>query len=386
MRVAIDTRWIFEELSGVGQVTRQLVTELARIDQDNEYVLLFDREDLRDLTVQATGIQANRRFTPVTVPCGVFSPRSQWSLPRELRRLEIDVFHSPNYMIPYRAFPREKPGRVRCVVTIHDVIPLLFPDHAPRSRKARMFPLYRRLMLETARRADIITTVSRASRQDIIEQLAIPPGAEEKVISIYNGVTPPETTPAPASPPASRLLLYVGRFDPYKNVPLLVRAFADLRRSAFPDLRLRIIGPPDPRYPEAHDLARELEVHGAIDWCGYVDVEELARAYREAAVLVQPSRYEGFGLPVLEAMAAGTPVVCTRAGALPEVVGEAAIVVEPDDDRALADAVTRVLTDAGERARLREAGLERVKSFTWERTARETLAAYHRAAELGRST
>jgi glycosyltransferase involved in cell wall biosynthesis len=300
-----------------------------------------------------------------------------------LRRQGIEVYHAPNYMLPFFAFPRDRPGRIRCVVTIHDVIPLLFPDHAPRSRKARLFFLYRRLMMETARRADLIITVSEASRRDVIGQLAIPPERADRVVAVYNGVEPPAAAP-PAAGTRPPCLLYVGRFDPYKNVPLLVRAFAALRTEAFPDLRLRLIGPPDPRYPEAGELARALGVDHAVDWAGYVSGPALDRAYREADVLVQPSRYEGFGLPVLEAMAAGTPVVCTRAGALPEVAGDAAVVVEPDDPQALASAVQRVLSDPRERSRLREAGFARVRRFTWARTAEQTLAAYRQALAIGR--
>ena len=382
MRIAIDTRWIFRELSGVGQVAQQLVRELARSDTEDEFVLLFAREDLCERTRRVTAFSSNPRFSAVTVPYGVFSPRSQLALPRLLKRHGIEVYHAPNYLIPYLAFPRDRPGRIRCVVTIHDVIPLLFPDHAPRSRKARFYPLYRGLMRETARRADVLTTVSEASRRDIIEQLAVPADREQDVVVIQNGVQAPDA-PAGQTPDGPPLLLYVGRFDPYKNVPLLVRVFAQLRSGSFPDLRLRVIGPPDPRYPEARDLARELGVTEAIDWSGYVADEALARAFREAAVLVLPSRYEGFGLPVLEAMAAGTPVVCTRAGALPEVAGDAAVLVEPDDADALAAALTRVLTDEAKRTRLREAGLERVQQFTWERTAGEMLAAYRKAANRG---
>jgi glycosyltransferase involved in cell wall biosynthesis len=378
VKIAIDTRWIFRELSGVGQVTQHLVRELARRRQEDDYLLLFDQDEVRVRTAEATGYQENEKFTAVTVPYGVFSPRAQWSLPRLLRQRGIEVYHAPNYLIPYPAFPRNRPGPIRCVVTIHDVIPLLFPDHAPRSRKARLFPLYRRLMRETAARADVITTVSQASRKDVIEQLGIPAEREARVVSIYNGVEPrPATSSRGNRGPAQ--LLAVGRFDPYKNLPLLVRAFAALRRDRFPDLGLRIIGPPDPRYPEAQETARREGVFAAITWSGYVSGEELLRAFGEADCLVQPSRYEGFGLPLLEAMMAGTPVVCARAGAMPEVVGDAALLVEPDDVGALAAAIARILDEPPLRARLREAGLARARSFTWTRTADQTVAAYRLA-------
>jgi alpha-1,3-rhamnosyl/mannosyltransferase len=149
-------------------------------------------------------------------------------------------------------------------------------------------------------------------------------------------------------------------------------------------LRLTVIGQKDDRYPEAPRLAAELGLGDVVRWVGHVTDGELLAAYREADLLVHPSTYEGFGLPVLEAMACGVPVVCGNAGALPEVAGDAALLVDPADPRALAEAIRRVLTDRGLARDLAARGLRRAAAFTWERAARETLEVYRAALEGGR--
>ena len=185
----------------------------------------------------------------------------------------------------------------------------------------------------------------------------------------------------PADAGDGRLLLYVGRSDPYKNVTGLIRIFKAARERAPMPLRLCIAGSPDPRYPEAVRLAAELGLSDAVTWTGYLSDEALTALYRRADVLVHPSRYEGFGLQVAEAMASGTPVVCSRAGSLPEVAGDAALMFDPDDIDGFADAVVRVIVDERLSAALRAKGRVRAAGFTWARAARETLAVYRAMAD-----
>lgn len=388
MNIAIDARWIFPRISGIGAYTRELVRALADLDSQNRYTILFDRADLRDRTGRETGLADHPNFESVVLPCGVFSARSQLALPGFLRRRNIDVFHSPNYMIPLAAFPRSRPGRTRAVVTIHDVIPLLFPDHAPRSRKSRFFFLYKWLMAEVARRADAIITVSETSRRDCLELLRVEPGRAGRVAAIPNGVSPrfrpAGGTPAPRKDPADtatpRTCLYVGRADPYKNLNALVRAFS-LARSRLPfPLRLVIAGPLDERYPEAPALARDLGVAEHVAWTGYLSDADLVRHYQEADLLALPSRYEGFGLPVVEAMACGTPVLISNAGALREVAGDAALTADPDDIGAMAARLQDILMQPALADKMIAAGLARAAAFTWSRTAAETLALYRKIA------
>lgn len=384
MRIAIDARWIFPEISGIGAYTRELIKALAVLDKRNSYLLLFDNMAARDRTVAETNLRDAPNFSAQCAPYGVFSIRNQFLAPGLLARNGIDVFHSPNYMIPLAAFPRNRRGQIKCVVTVHDVIPMIFPDHAPRSRKSRMFPIYSRLMREVGMRADAVITVSEASRKDVVKYLRIPPADAGKVRVIYNGVSE-RFCPGPA--PRSRMapdngagqvraILYVGRADPYKNLPVLVRAVAMVRKDARFPVRLVIAGSPDKRYPEPQRLARDLGIEDAVRWSGYLSDDELVALYRRADLLAHPSRYEGFGLQVVEAMACGTPVICGNAGSLPEIAGDAAIMVAPDDALELAEKIKLALADPALASQMSEKGLRQARKFTWTRAASETLALY----------
>ncbi|HOW98389.1 MAG TPA: glycosyltransferase family 1 protein [Kiritimatiellia bacterium] len=379
MRIGLDARWIFPELSGIGTYTTELIREFARLETGHEFVLFFRDPAIRDRVWRVAGLDGHPRFRAQMIPWGVFSPWSQLRLPAVLRRLALDVFHSPNYMIPFRAFPRGRAHAVQCVATVHDLIPLLFPEHTPRALKTRLFPLFRRVMFEVGARADAILTVSEASRADILRSLRIPGEREARVRVVYNGVAP-EYRPALRRPAPHKTILYVGRFDPYKNVEGLLEAFARLRSRGGPAARLKIVGAPDPRYPEAPRRARELGLEGLVEWAGYTGGADLVDAYQQADVFVLLSRYEGFGLTLLEAMACGAPAVCSNIGALREVAGEAALFVDGADPEAAADALGRVLEDRGVAAELSRKGLARAREFTWARAAAEILRVYEEVA------
>jgi glycosyltransferase involved in cell wall biosynthesis len=372
MRVCIDARWIYAEISGIGLYTTELARALAGADRVNEYVLLFDDPAVMERTLRETDLADAPNVSTRLVGYGPHSASSQLRLPTLLCELRADVFHSTNYMMPLRAV-----RGVRRVVTIHDLIPLLVRDHAPRSRKSRVLPVFRRLLVEIVRRADLVITVSESTRLDVLRVLAVAPERNARVVAIPEGVSP-GYRPAIKRPRAVPVILYVGRRDPYKNLPLLVEAVGRLKADGV-RARLRVVGPPDDRYPEAPRRARELGLTADIDWVGYVTSEELLREYQQADVFCLPSRYEGFGLPILEAMACGTPVVCGNKGSLTEVAGDAALLVDPDDADRIAQALRRVLADPETAARLSTKGLQRAAMFTWEETARRTLDAYRQA-------
>jgi glycosyltransferase involved in cell wall biosynthesis len=388
MKIAIDARWIFPEISGIGNYTRQLLREFSRMDMPHTLLVLFSDPVLMERTLSDPELVSASNLEPRCLPWSVFSPQSQLRLPGFLRKEGVDVFHSPNYMIPLLAFPRSRGGRVKCVTTIHDVIPLVFPDHAPKSRKTRLFPIFRALMTEVGRRSDAIITVSEASRRDILKQLRIASGHADKVYTVYNGASACfSPSPSPSLPEGGndrpRTLLYVGRADPYKNVDALVRALALVRSSTDMDVRLQIAGAPDPRYPQATELAETLGVSSAVTWTGYLMDDALVNAYRTADLLVHPSRYEGFGLQIVESMACGTPVVCSNGGSLPEVAGDAAIQFDPDDVDALVQAITRVLTQPELAADMRERGFAQSARFRWQAAAHQTLDVYEAVAACG---
>ena len=411
MKIGIDARWIFKELSGIGSYTRELIRHLARIESAHAFVIYFNDPALRDRTVAETDLDRAPNFSTCLLPFGLFSIRNQLRLPGLLAEAALDVFHSPNYMIPLRAFPRGRAGRIRCVTTIHDLIPLMFPDYAPRAWKRRFFLLYRWLMHEVAVRSDLVLTDSRSARDDVIRHLRLPP---EQVLAIPLGVLP-KFQPAATSSGAQRLvsrsfseggstldasrtsgatgwtpgraraeqtILWVGRADPYKNLVGLIEAFAALRKQYQLPVELRIVGPKDRRYPEASRRAAGLGVEDAVTWLGYLPDDRLVSEYQTADVFVQPSWYEGFGLPVLEAFACGAPVICSNKGSLPEVAGGAALIVQPQDLIGLTEAMRRVLTDFRLARDMSARGLRQAQKFTWETTARMTLEAYQKAAAL----
>lgn len=292
----------------------------------------------------------------------------QGKLSQMLRQERIDLFHSH-----YRRFAVEAPCKT--VVTIHDTIPLLSPHKtlSPDSRKEEG----RRLGV-AVRKADHVIVSSRYTQQQLIERLAIRP---ERTTQIYPGCSR-IFRPLPLSEAARRVrhqfpikrpyLLSVGTLLPRKNYPLLVRAFRKRLRKTHD---LVIIGKPS---WWGKRLLRLIQDDPAIHYLGQISDRDLHSLYVAAECLAYPSQEEGFGFPPLEAMACGTPVVASRSSSIPEVVGDAGILVEPHSAEALEDALTRALKDQRLRSRLRQKGFRRVQKFRWEETAKKTLAVYHR--------
>ncbi|MDA3872630.1 MAG: glycosyltransferase family 1 protein [Kiritimatiellae bacterium] len=373
MKIAVDARWIFPETSGIGQHTKLLIRELSQLKTEHFFLLLFDDEE----RARAIKEETDCRWQHEVLPYGLFSIQNQLKLGGWLRQQQVDLYHSTNYMMPLWRFPRHRAGAVKAVITIHDLIPMVYRDHAPKSRKSQLYPVYAWLMRQVAARADRIITVSESSARDVKAYLSISKHRlRDKLRVVYNGLDPVfhESHEVPRHDPPE--ILYVGRLDPYKNVPQLVSAFSEAIRRLPPGTRLRIIGPPDERYPEAMALARQMDLFPRMDWEGHVEFETLVEAYRRATVVVLPSEYEGFGLPVAEGMACGTPVICSEASSLPEVGGDAARYVSPGDLFGLAEALIEVVTDKPLRDRMIQKGLEQAKRFQGKIMAEETLKVY----------
>lgn len=374
LHILIDARWIFREISGIGLYTQELISALCRISTPHNFTLLFNDREVMARTAARTGFTSASHMKTRLVGHGPFSPKDQLVLGPKISAWKIDVFHAPNYMMPLRL-----PAGVARVVTIHDLIPLLFRSYAPRSKKNRLFPVFKYLMHRVAAHADRIIAVSESTRRDVTKHLLNEKNSG-RVVVIPEAADPRYKT-GPDRPPRDHVeFLFVGRRDPYKNLPLLLRCLADVRKLGIP-ARLRVIGPDDPRYPEARQLARDLQLGDAITWSGYVSDDGLLQAYQSADVFVFPSNYEGFGLPVLEAMACGTPVICSDKSSLPEVAGDAALLINPDQPQTLTDAMIRVAGHPSLRADLARRGLARAAHFSWAETARKTLSVYEAAAE-----
>jgi glycosyltransferase involved in cell wall biosynthesis len=356
LRIAIDARKIHD--FGIGTYIRNLLRHLARLDSSTEYVLLCQE---RDCPI-APALGPNFRAVPDNSP--PYSLREQLSLPWALRRERADLFHAPHYVLPPLS------GRAS-VVTIHDCIHLMFPQYLPN----RMALGYARGSLWMAtRRSDRILTVSETSKRDILRFFDVDPG---KITVIYNGIDE-RFSREPAEEEIVRVreryqlegdfVLYAGNVKPHKNLERLLDAFHLVRQHGFDDVRLVVIGDQVSKYAELRRAVHKYNLHKYVRFLGYMPDEMLAVLYRLATVFVFPSLYEGFGLPPLEAMASGTPVVTSNISSLPEVAGDAAILVDPYDPESIADGLMRVLGSAEVRSELRARGLQRAADFSWERS------------------
>jgi len=368
LRIAIDARKLHDY--GIGTYVRNLVQGLARQDDDAAYAVLCPDADAG--FVQELG----SRFTPIVERSGNYSVREQLSVPLALRRARADLFHAPHYVVsPLTPCPY--------IVTIHDCIHLRFPQYLP-NRMAYTYA--RRMMSLAARRSRRVLTVSNASKQDILHYLRVP---ADKVEVIYNALDARLATP-PTQDDIDRVrqrfqltapfILYAGNIKPHKNVDRLIEAYAILRRRGVESARLLIIGDEISKYPNLRRLVHRFQLHQHVRFLGFVPDATLAVLYQLASVFVFPSLYEGFGLPPLEAMAAGAPVITSNVSSLPEVVGDAALLIDPMDAGAIADAMARVLGDEALRAELVRRGHERVKAFSWDRSVARVREVYR---ELG---
>jgi glycosyltransferase involved in cell wall biosynthesis len=338
-RIAIDADVLGRRRTGDETYVTALLRELR--DVPEEIFAVTRRPDL-----VPDGIE------PLELPARSQLARMTMSLPRLLRRLRPDLSHFL-YAIPpaYRG---------TSVVTIHD----LSFEHLPDVMGLKDRLLFKTQVPRSARRAERVLTGSEWTKRDLVERYGL---AEERIVVTPYGV---DSAFRPDGPRVEgHYALFVGAIQPRKDPLTAVEALALVNS----DLRLLLIGPEKLGASRVREAVKRLGLGRRVDWKGHVETEELATLYRGAAVLVFPSRYEGFGLPVVEAMACGTPVVATTAGAIPEVAGDAAVLVEPGDPVALAGGIERALSD---RDRLVEAGLERVRRYSWAETARRTLDVY----------
>ncbi|HEX6737129.1 MAG TPA: glycosyltransferase family 1 protein [Vicinamibacteria bacterium] len=383
MKIAIDARkW---RDYGIGTYVRNLVRHLARLDRVTTYFLFCNQADeaeLRDLA---------GNFVPVVDESDGYSFAEHISIPRKLHRLGADLLHSPHYVLPLLC-------RRPAVVTIHDCIHLLFPEYLPN----RMAFQYARFMMGSAiRRSALVFTVSEASRRDI---LRFYPDADPDRIQVVPNAIDVGLLADPGEEEMDRVreryqirgrfVLYAGNVKPHKNVQRLIAAFGLLKqRPGHEDVKLLIIGESGGEsggerggagegIHKHGSLRRAVEAAGVrqdVRFFGFVPEHTLAALYRLASVFAFPSLYEGFGLPPLEAMACGTPVVTSRLSSLPEVVDDAALLVDPYRVDEIAHALERVLQDEELRADLVARGLVRAQQFSWERSVRAIHAGYLKA-------
>lgn len=378
MRVAINGWFWNQPTTGSGQYIRCLVKGLAALGQDLEIILVTTEQEAR----------SKRQENPAScilhpVLCSRSNLRKVWfeqiAFPRACRRLGADVAHVPYWASPLRP-------SIPTVVTIHDLIPALLPEY----RGGALVRLYTALVGRAAQRADLALTDSEASRRDIIVHLGL---AADRVRAVHLAAEEryaPDTEPGDVAVRAryglpQRYALYLGGFDVRKNLGAVLDAYCQAAPAIGETCPLVIAGrlPEEdtPFAPDPRRLARERGLEERlVHFAGFVAKEDKAAFYRGAVAFVFPSRYEGFGLPPLEALACGTPVVTSNTSSLPEIVGDGGILLGPDDVNGMARALIELASNADFRAELSRRALAQAARFSGEKLARETLAAYRDAA------
>jgi len=369
MDIGIVSSFIDEYSGGIGVYTNQLVKNLNQMDKENNYHLIHYSKGNQEIYNQNNEIIIPKnRFIR---RWGSYMFWRYFTLPRGLKKYNLDVVHDPYELGP---FTFKQPFRK--VITVHDLTPLLFPNLFKRGDVM----LHRLLLKKTISKADKIITVSYNSQRDIMEYLNVP---EENIEVIYNGKNESfrplnsrkigEVREKYELP--SRFILSVGGLHPIKNIPRMLEAYHLALKNGL-EHKLVMVGGSMDRSEEIFQIIKVLGLEGHVIFTGVVPDDDLVGLYNAADLFLYPCLYAGFGLPPLEAMACGTPVITSCNSSLPEIVGDAAKLVNPYDTEKLAASINRILSDDGMMKTLIKNGLKRAEMFNWKKTAWETLKVY----------
>lgn len=374
MRIGVDTRLMHYQPAGISRYTWHLLQALAELDSDDEFIVFQHRKHRTPLLQQAN-------FRRATLLAPVHHRLEQAMLAAELLRFRLDLLHSTDFIPPLYS-------PVKSVITVHDLAFLHYP-HFLTTISAAYYGQIDKAVVHAAH----IIVPSEFTRQDLIAQLGAP---ADKVTAIHEAANPifrplplAETRRAVQARYGlpEQFILCVGTIEPRKNISGLLQAFAHLLDKYAPgDVCLAIAGGKGWLYEETLELVKKLNLESRVVFLGRVPDEELHQLYVAARCHIHPAYYEGFGLPPLEAMACGTPTIVSNISSLPEVVGDAALLVDPRDIEEIAVAMQRLLTDEDLHVELSEKGLQRARVFSWERAAARTLDVYRKVAEPRRAT
>jgi glycosyltransferase involved in cell wall biosynthesis len=385
MKIGFNAMMLRYPATGSGQYLTHLLNALAEVDHAHEYTLFGP-----DALTERGGFNRRISYVQARVPSAIKNNArleklawEQLTVPSAARRARVELLHVPYFAPPYFS-------RTPVVTTIHDAIPLRLPVY----RSSAYMRAYLRLVSRAAHRSALVITVSQHAKHDIMDAIKLP---AERIRVIYEAageqyrpITDLEELARVRARygVGARFVFYLGGLDARKNVPALVRAFAHLyRQIGDPDLQLLIAGNPDkksgPLFPDPRPIAADLGMTGQIVY-RFIEEEDKAAVYSAASVFVFPSVYEGFGLDPLEAMSCGAPVVCSNRTSLPEVVGDAALLFDPDNTGQMVAAMHSVLTNDALAADLRARSLRQAANFNWHKTAQETLAVYEEAYQRSR--
>lgn len=374
MRIAIDYTAAIRQAAGIGTYVRNLVAAMLEQDQSNQYTLLTSgRPTAEHPFPTAENVRGRSIFIPDRY-LNILWYRLRAPLPATLFSGSTDIYHGPDFVLP----PLSR--KVRKVVTIHDLAFLEHPEYAVPSLAAYL----RKVVPEVVQAADVVATVSHEVSRTLMTHFQTP---REKLTVVPNGVAPHFrriTDPVILGATLHKyhlkhpLVLAVGTMEPRKNHLGLIKAFHQAQQRKNGPAMLAIAGGPGWLYDETRSLVAELQLERKVRFLGRVSDLELITLYSMADVFAFPSFFEGFGIPPLEAMACGAPVITSNTSSLPEVVGDAALQVDPHDIDALADSILRLLHDESLREELRQKGYEQVKHYTWDASARKMLTIYQK--------
>lgn len=365
VRIAVDARVLQEKVSGIKHYAYYLLKDLKKIDHEDEFLLYIS--DVRNLPAQGGNIE--RRLVKAR----------PWflGLHFQMKRDRVEVFHS---------FAPTLPFIKNCitVITVHDLSFRVCPRWFPTVIYLRLCAFVRLAIMMS----DMIIAISENTKRDIIRYYGV---AEEKIKVIYYGVEHGIFKPISDNTIMEsarqkygikgRFMLYVGDINTRKNTFRLLEAFHRFKKQHDTPHKLVLAGKKFGVHSDIEGIVSSLSLERDVILLGFIEQHDLPPLYNAADLLIYPSLYEGFGLPPLEAMACGTPVITSNTSSLPEVVGDAGITVDPTDVNSLAEAMFNIISDDGLRLELRRKGVERAKTFGWDRAARETLEVYKKVYE-----
>ncbi len=350
--------------AGIHQYIYQVLRHLPREADGPDYLVFTNqREAIAGLAAVSTRLNTGHRLLRI------FWEQCLW--PLQAWQRGVDLLHSMAFVTPLLS-------RQTAVVTIYDLSFIHYPERFPASQRHYLT----RMTRHACRRARRIITISQSGRQDVHQLFHVPPDridvALPGVDETYRPLPAQAITTFRRKKGLERFILHVGTLQPRKNIPVLLNAFANLPPSG---LKLVLVGGKGWLYEEIFTQVKRLGIEKRVLFTGYVPDGELPLWYNAAELLVFPSVYEGFGMPVVEAMACGTPVIAANASSLPEAVGEAGLLFAPDSPTELAERITAVLQDPALRAKLKKWGLQHARNFSWNRAGRITAGAYRRALQ-----
>jgi len=367
MRIGIDMSSLSDDKTGVGYYAVNLVKAIGKADSSNMYFLYIREKYFQCFS--DLGSNFTRKIIPDSRRYNL--PKTQISLAYSIWKDKLDLFYSPAFFIPFICL-------CRSVITIHDLTHVVFPE---KQMKKHLF-VFNSLLPYSIKRSSRIVADSMNTKKDIIRVFKVP---EEKIRVVYaaagDSFRPIKDEKAIARIKqkygiSSDYILFVGTIEPRKNIISLIQAYSLLKKNKPVDYKLVIVGKKGWMYSEVFNTVKELNLSEEIIFTYYTPEEDMVGLYNGAKVFVYPSLYEGFGLPPLEAMACGVPVITSNVSSLPEVVGDAAIMVNPADINQLAESISRVINDEELRRKMIERGLERARMFSWGKTAKEIIECF----------